>query len=236
MKTLDCVIIEDNPIDRALLESYVSTYGFLRLVGSFSNPIECLGILKTARIDMLLSDIDMPGMNGIEFFKSLENPPLCIFITVHPEFALDAFDVQAIDYLLKPLKPERFRKALERAMELIDIKGKAVEYSLRFENNYLMVKEGTVSNRVQIADILYLEALTNYTKIITFQKKYITLNNLKNFLECLPEEDFVRIHRSYAVAVDKIRGIEANEILIGDQRLPLGKTYKPAVKKLKRSM
>ena len=232
MKSLNCVIIEDNPVDRLLLEEYLEKYSFIHITGTFVNPVESLEHLKTNIINILFLDVDMPVINGIDFLKSLPDPPPCIMVTAHPEYAIDAFDVQAIDYLLKPVKPERLDLAIQRILELQEIKSKAIQYSMHFENDFLMIKEGTVLNKVHIADILYLEALTNYTKVVTVQKKYITLNNLKSFLDHLPAKRFLRIHRSYAVAVDKIRGVYKNELLVDAQKLPLGKTYRQEVKKL----
>jgi len=232
MKHLNCVIIEDTLVDRLLLEEYLSRYSFITVAGSFANPLESVEHLKTHVTNLLFIDVDMPVLSGIDFLKSMTDPPPSIFVTVHPEFAIDAFDIQAIDYLLKPVKPDRLDKAIQRAIELQEIKSKALQYNLHFENDYLMIKEGTAVNKVHVADIVYLEALTNYTKVITEQKKYITLNNLKSFMDHLPENKFLRIHRSYAVAVNKIRGLYKNELLVGEQRLPLGKTYRQQVKKL----
>jgi DNA-binding LytR/AlgR family response regulator len=231
MKALNCVIIEDNEIDRTLLEEYLSQYPFLKRTGSFSNPLESMEHINRGDTDLLLIDIDMPVINGIDFLRALPHPPQCIFVTGHPEFAVDAFDIQAIDYVLKPIKPDRLDKAIQRTLELMEIKDKALQYNLHVEQDFLMIKEGSTVNKVNIADIVYLEALTNYTKVITDRKKFITLNNLKNFLDYLPASKFMRIHRSYAVAIDKVNGIDKNELLIGEQRLPLGKTYRQDVKK-----
>lgn len=231
MHPLRCVIIEDNEVDKALLEEYISHYPFLQVTGSFSNPLESLEHLKGGDTQLLFIDIDMPVINGIDFVRSTAYVSNWIFVTSHPEYAADAFDVQAIDYVLKPLKPDRLEKAIQRTLELLDIRSKALQYSLLFEQDYLMIKEGSTVNKVTISEIIYLEALTNYTKVITAKKKYITLNNLKNFLDYLPPARFIRIHRSYAVAIDKITGIDKNELLIDGQRLPLGKTYRQEIKK-----
>jgi len=232
MKNLNCVVIDDNRLERMLLEEYISRHSFLKITASFHNPVESLDFIKKGTIDLLFIDVDMPLMSGIEFIKSLPDPPPCIFVTVHPEFAIDAFDIQAIDYLLKPVNPERLDRAIQRTLELFEIKEKATQYSLRFENDFLMIKEGTAVNKVYLHEIIYLEALTNYTKIVTSGKNYITLNNLKNFLDELPKQKFLRIHRSYAVAIDKVKGFNGNDLRIGGQSLPLGKTYRQEVKKL----
>lgn len=232
MGLINCIILEDNLADRTILEAYISVHNGLRLAGSFTHPLECADFLKTNEVSLIFSDIDMPGMNGLEFFRSLSITPLCIFITAHPEYAPDAFDVNAVDYVLKPVKPERLYKAVQRAAELLEIKARALEYQLKMERDYLLIKEGTVNNRVNVSDIIYLEALTNYTKVVTSGKKYITLQNLKGFLEFLPPEKFLRIHRSYAVAVNRIMRIDTHELLVGEQRLPLGKTYKQAIRKI----
>lgn len=232
MKVLNCVVIDDNEVDRSLLEAYLSKYPFIRVTGSFSNPVESLDHLQQTNTELLFVDIDMPVINGIDFMKSVQQPALnCIFVTAHPEYAADAFDVQAVDYILKPIKEQRLDRAVQRTLELLEIRSKAIQYSLFIENDYLMIKEGTSISKVNIGDIEYLEALTNYTKVITAKRKYITLNNLKNFLDYLPTTRFIRIHRSYAVALDKIEGMDKNDLLIAGQRLPLGKTFRQEVKK-----
>lgn len=231
MKPLNCVIIEDNQIDRLSLEGSLRKFPFVSVTASYSNPIESIELLKNGKIDLLFIDIDTPVINGIDFLRSLPGPPHCIFVTVHPEFAVDAFDIQAVDYVLKPVRMERLDKAIKRALELMEITDKALQYDLHFENDFLMIKEGTSVSRVNVGDIVYLEALMNYTKVFTAKKRYITLNNLKSFLDHLPAKKFMRIHRSYAVAINKIQGLEGNELLIGEQRLPLGKTYRLEVKK-----
>lgn len=232
MKVLNCVVIDDNEVDRSLLEAYLSKYPFLRITGTFANPVESLDHLQQTETELLFVDIDMPIINGIDFMKSVQQPALnCIFVTAHPEYAADAFDVQAVDYILKPIKEDRLDRAVQRVQELLEIRSKAIQYSLFIENDYLMIKEGTSISKVNINDIEYLEALTNYTKVITAKRKYITLNNLKNFLDFLPTTRFIRIHRSYAVALDKIEGMDKNDLLIAGQRLPLGKTFRQEVKK-----
>jgi DNA-binding LytR/AlgR family response regulator len=233
-QTLNSIIIEDNDIDREMLCLSLQKYPFIHLSGIFTNPIESLEMLKSGKVDLIFSDIDMPEINGIEFFKTQMNPPLCIFVTVHPEYAIDAFDVQAVDYIMKPIREERLDKAIQRTLELIEIKSKAIQYTLQFEQDFMMIREGNESTKVYARDILFLEALTNYTKVVTEKKTYITLQNLKGFLDHLPKEKFIRIHRSYAVSREKIDGFATSEIVIGPHHLPIGKTYRQTVKNLAR--
>jgi DNA-binding LytR/AlgR family response regulator len=232
MKPINCLIIDDEEIDRLLIKDYVASSPNLKLIGTYSNAFESLNAMRAENIDLLLLDIDMPVINGVDFLKTFETHPLCIFITSHPEFALDAFELHAVDYLLKPVKKDRFDVAVARADELIGIRKKALSYDLSFEKETLTIKEGTSINKVMFDDIIYLEALTNYTKVVTRARKYITLKNLKNFLEKLPPEKFLRIHRSYAVAKNKITSLQHDEVVIGEHKLPLGKTYRKQIKRL----
>lgn len=226
MAPLNCIVIDDEELDRLFIKELVLSHKDLKLLASYANALESIEALRTMKVDLLFLDIDMPLINGVNFLKRLEKPPLCIFVTSHPEYALEAFDFHAIDYLLKPVKKERFDLAIERAAELLRIQEKALHYELRFEKESITIKEGNSINKVYIDEIVYLEALTNYTKVVTSQRKYITLKNLKNFLEDLPKEKFIRIHRSYAVAKNKIKSLQQGEIVAESFTLPLGKTYK----------
>jgi DNA-binding LytR/AlgR family response regulator len=232
MDAINCLIVDDEEIDRMMVEDLVLDHPSLHLVESFSNAIESLETLKSKDIELLFLDIDMPVISGVDFLKKLSTPPLCIFITSHVDYALDAFDLHAVDYLLKPVKKERFDLSIKRAIELISIRKKALNYDLNFENDRLTIKEGNSINKVAINDIIYLEALTNYTKVVTGERNYITLQNLKNFLEELPQDKFLRVHRSYAVAKNKITSAKDGELKVGSASIPLGKTYKKMISKL----
>jgi DNA-binding LytR/AlgR family response regulator len=221
-----CLIVDDNELDRALVAQFLQPHGWLRPAGSFSNPLECVSVLATTQVQVLFLDIDMPVINGINFIKSVKNPPLCVFITNHTDYAADAFDVQAFDYLLKPINKERFERTLGRIKEYFDIQAKVVHYDTLLERDTITFKEGTAIAKVATGDIVYLEALANYTKVVTAERHYITLNNLKTFLEALPQNAFMRIHRSYAVAKKWITGLDKGEVLLGKYKLPFGKTYR----------
>lgn len=232
MEQINCLIIDDEELDRMVLEDFVENCPGLSLMGTFGNALESLDTLNKNDIDLLFLDIDMPVINGVDFLKKIENPPLCIFVTSHPDYALDAFELHAVDYLLKPVKKERFDLAIERVYELTSIRQKALHYDLNFESDRLTIKEGNIMNKVLINDIIYLEALTNYTKVVTNGRKYITLKNLKNFLEELPTDKFIRVHRSFAVAKNKINSTKDGEIKLGGFTVPMGKTYRKNVNQM----
>lgn len=232
MRLIKCLIVDDEELDRMMVEDFVESHPNLRLLGSFSNGLESLETIRNKHVELLFLDIDMPVINGVDFLKKLDPPPLCIFITSHVDYALDAFELHAVDYLLKPVKKERFELAIQRACELLSIREKALQYDLAFENDLLTIKEGNIINKVPVNDIIYLEALTNYTKVVTTTRKYITLNNLKNFLDELPQNKFLRVHRSYAIATGKINNVKDGEINLGDFTVPMGKTYRKNVNKI----
>lgn len=231
MLKVRCIIIEDDELDRKTNEHFVEQISFLQLIGSYENVLEGLASIKNADIQLIFMDIDMPVMNGLDFFKSLTKPPLCIFITAHPEYALEGFESHALDYIVKPLKFERFENAVERVKEYLEIKEKAVLYDIEIGTNVLSFKEGTSTIHLRFSDIVYLEALGDYTKVITREKKYLTLQNLKTFIEKLPENKFLRIHRSFAVAMDKVNVLKDNEVVLDNFKLPVGKTFRRAVNK-----
>jgi two-component system LytT family response regulator len=234
---INCLVIDDNEADRWAIEKLIGLYPQFRFIASFANPLESLELIPQA--DLLLLDIDMPLINGLHFLSSLSQPPPCVFITSHPEYALDAFEVNALDFLTKPLKVDRFENALLRAKAYLEIKEKARLYELTVEKDTLLIKEGRQTIRLQVSDILYLEALKDYTKVIThtrdYQTKtemYMTLMNLKNFMSRLSQQRFVRIHRSYAVALDKITKFNGDEIQVGGIKLPVGQVFKQEVERL----
>lgn len=232
MDLINCIIIDDNELDRITVEAYVEKYPFIKLCGSFANPVECLEVIQAKNIQLLFLDIDMPIINGLEFLSSLKNPPLCIFITSYPEYALEGFENHAFDFLVKPAKPDRLERSIFRAKEYLQIQTKAKLYDVQFDEHFLIIKESYDLIQIKVSDIIYLEALKDYTKVITPSKTYLTLSNLKNFFEKLPGNRFLRIHRSFAVAISQIRKLEQNELLLDNLRLPVGKTFRNEINRI----
>ena len=233
-KIIRYIAIDDNPIDLLMLKEYASSFSFLQHCGSFSTPIEGLAAAQTLQPDLVFLDIEMPGMTGLDILRQLKDKiALAVFITSHPEFALEGFELSALDYVLKPLTAERFAHTARRIEEYWDMKQKAISYEVLFEKDSLTIKDGHSQIKLPQQDIIYLEAMQDYTKVVTEQKNYLTLTTLTAFLERLSHKNFLRVHRSYAVAVNKIKEITVNKIVCNNISIPVGKTYRSVVAQIK---
>ncbi len=232
MSKIKCIIVEDNAADMMLIKHYVEAEPVLDLRYSFTNALEALKTIKETQPPLLFMDIDMPIMNGIDLFKSLGYHPICIFVTAHSEYALNSYEAQAFDFILKPVSDKRFASTMLRLQEFINLKKRADLYDTAFEKESITIKEGNTNYKVQLSDILYIEALKDYSKVVTVEKKYITLSKLKHFIDKLPANDFVRVHRSYAVAKNKIAVFGKDEMKINKDIIPIGVTYRQDLKQL----
>jgi DNA-binding LytR/AlgR family response regulator len=232
MSKIKCVIVEDNQTDMELLTHFIKAEPSLDLRYSFSNAIEALSTIKEMQPPLLFMDIDMPIMNGIDLFKNLGYSPICIFVTAHSEYALESYEAQAFDFILKPVSDKRFAQAMRRLTEFIKLKERADLYDTAFETESILIKEGSTNYKVLLSDILYIEALKDYSKVVTTGKKYITLSKLKHFIDKLPIQDFVRVHRSYAVAKNKINVFGKDEMKINNDVIPIGVTYRQELKQI----
>jgi two-component system, LytTR family, response regulator len=225
-KVYRCFIVDDSKLDRLTTLSFVRLYPFLNATGVFENAAEALAEAGKTNPDVLFLDVDMPGMNGLDLRASLTKVPACIFITAYPDYALPAFEVDALDFLIKPLSAERFNKTMIRLQQYLNIlyRGEPIQHELRTDS--LFIKEGREHLKISLGDILYLEALKDYTGVVTPQKKYCILSPLGNLLSEKSFEDFIRIHRSYAVPRSKIQRFNSRELTIADTILPVGRIYK----------
>jgi two-component system, LytTR family, response regulator len=229
----NCIIVDDNELDRLTLVSYVRRYPIIQIAGVFESAAQALVYTQKNEVpDVLFLDIDMPGMNGLELRKQLGQIPACIFVTSHPEFALEGFETAALDYIVKPLKGDRFAKAMERLDRFLEIHHKAELLDYTLGENTLFIKDGHHHIKLQLHEIIYLEALKDYTGIITPKKKYCVLTPLGNLLKEKAFQTFVRIHRSYAIQKHFIKEISAREIMVNEVLLPIGRSYKESVEKL----
>lgn len=225
------IIIDDDELDRMVIQTEAAKFSFLQIVASFGNPVEAIEIVKQTSPDIIFLDIEMPELSGVELIrKKITQTSLPVFITSHPEFALESYELDAFDYLLKPVSSERFAKCAMRLHDFYEMRDKAFAYNSDQENNFIIIKQGYDKYKIPVHDIVYLEAMRDYTRIITFKKQYLVLSTLNGIVEKLPPEIFVRIHRSYVVNRNKVGGIQKNKINIQSHELPIGKLYKHSLK------
>ncbi len=221
---ISCLIVDDEPLAQDVLEAYVKNTPQLNLVGICNNAIEALEKMKLNQVDLIFLDIQMPEITGIDFLRTLKDPPMVIFSTAYQNYAVEGFELNAIDYLLKPFSLERFQKAVKKADELAKLK----EEHHQREDEYIFIKSDQKLQKVHYNDILFIEALADYVKIHTPEKRYITLQTMKNMEEKLPDKYFKRVHRSFIVSLDKIMSIVGGSVEVSGQRIPIGKNYKEA--------
>ncbi|WP_298421347.1 LytTR family DNA-binding domain-containing protein [uncultured Kordia sp.] len=219
---LRCIIVDDEPPAIRLLEKYVAKISFLELVTATTKPLEALQILETAQIDVVFLDIQMPELSGIQLSKIINNKTKIIFTTAYPQFALESYDLAAVDYLLKPFEFERFYKAVLKLNE-----PKTIE-TTTITDDFLFVKTDGKNNfeKIYIKDIQYIEGLKNYVAIHLTDKQIITYNTLKNIEECLPTSMFIKTHKSYIISLAHISKTDSNSVYIDTTAIPIGDTYK----------
>lgn len=231
MKPFNCLIIDDDEIDRLTVLSFAKKFPILNVCGVFENAADALKILETQTVDILLLDIDMPELNGIDFRKKAAHVPVCIFITAHPEHAVESFELDTLDFIVKPLKLHRFTQTIHRIEEYMEVKLKAQLFESSIGGDVIYVKEGHEKTKVKLHDILYLEALKDYTKIVTSQKKHCVLSTLGALLKEEHFGSFIRIHRSYAVQKQYVEKIHPNEVELNNAAMiPVGRSYKDNLK------
>jgi len=230
MKKIRCVIIDDEPLARKGLREYISEVDFLELVGEFEHPLKAMPKLNEGEIQLLFLDIQMPKLNGIELLRALPDPPPVIFTTAFPQYAIDGFELNALDYLVKPISFERFLKAVLKAQEYYEIRQKnAAGEKREGMDDFFFIKADNKLIKIMYEDILFAEALQNYVIIQTTAKKYITYLTFKSVEDYLPREKFIKCHKSYIIAASKITSIEGNDIAIGNHHIPISRNNKDEV-------
>lgn len=221
---MKCLLVDDNKMARMALKQLVGQIPTLELVAECSHAMEAYKYLDTAAIDLLLLDIEMPEVTGLELIKKMGNKkPLIIFITAKSDYAVEAFELNVVDYLVKPITLPRFKQAVEKAAEALESNKEEVKVE---EQGFVFVKDNGVLKRISIDDILFLEAMGDYVKVHTAQKFHVVHATLKSIEEKLPVSKFVRVHRSYIVAINKIDFIQEGTISIGKTSIPVADTHK----------
>lgn len=225
---MNCVIIDDEPLAREGLSNYVREVDFLHLVDTCTNPVELIKLLDKHPVDLIFLDIQMPKMNGLDFLKIVQKPPMVIITTAFPSYALEGFQLNVMDYLLKPITFDRFFKAANKAKDYNQLLTKTTQsdtHKTDKEEDYFFIKCGSKYEKIYFDDILYVQGMQNYVTIYTSKGKYMTLLYLKNLEENLDKKAFIRVHKSYIVSINKIEGIEGNEIFIQSNKIPISRNY-----------
>jgi DNA-binding LytR/AlgR family response regulator len=228
---MKCMLVDDEPLALDLMETFVKKVPFLQLVNKSLSATDALLTLKREKIDLLFLDIRMPDISGIQLLKSLQHPPMVIFTTAYENYALEGYDLDVIDYLMKPIPFDRFLKAVNKAYEYFTLKNNADTESgsaiiSAAEKDYIFVKANYQSVKIEFDEIKYIEGLKDYVKIYITERPIITLSNLKNFELKLPLDKFVRAHKSYIVQISKIDSMKKNSIVVAGKEITIGARYR----------
>ncbi|MBL7922900.1 MAG: response regulator transcription factor [Bacteroidia bacterium] len=229
MNKLKCIIVDDEPLAQEVLERYLMNIRELELVTKCSNALEAFEVLNNETIDLMFLDVSMPVISGLDFLRSLHKAPAVIITTAHPDFALQGYELDVVDYLVKPVSMERFMKAVNKAIDRVRM---AAPPSKSSKADYMFVKSDQKLIRVNFSDIFYIEGMKDYVKIFTREKMIVTLHTMKFFEANLPSDQFIRIHKSYIVNAAGIKSISGNELELHQSRLPIGNSYKESLMRI----
>jgi DNA-binding LytR/AlgR family response regulator len=228
MISMKCVIVDDEPLARQLLESHVARIGELSLVTSCGNALDAFDVLQTHHIELLFLDINLPRTSGIELQKSLQQKPRVIFTTAYREYAFEAYDLDVMDYLLKPISFDRFLRAIGKIKQLKKYQPADQQGSMlaSYDEAFLYLKENREQVKVFLKDILYIESLRDYVRVKTANREIITYQKISYLEQRLPQSKFIRIHRSYIAAIDHGVAFTNSQVKLGDFTLPIGRNYR----------
>lgn len=224
MEPIKCIVVDDEPLAREGMEEYIAQVDFLKHVGSCKNAIEASAVIHRESVDLVFLDIQMPMLTGIEFLRELSNPPAIIFTTAHREYALDGFELQAVDYLLKPISFARFLRAVNKVQDNL-----GREKSQKTVDDHFYVKEDGILVKVMFRDILYVEGVKDYIFIHTKDKRHMVLTSMKSAMARLDSEGFLRVHRSYIINTAYVTALEGNMLHIGPHTVPVSKNHRDEV-------
>jgi DNA-binding LytR/AlgR family response regulator len=229
---MTCIIVDDEPLAIEIVESYVAKVEQLQLSGTFRNAISAFAFLQNNTVDLMFLDIQMPKLNGIDFLRTLKNPPKVIFTTAFRDYALEGFELEVADYLLKPISLERFLKSVAKVLHQPIAQPLSAPGKVETSDNFVYFKVDKKMIKVKMNDILYIESVKDYVKVKTFEKEIITQQKISYLEESLPREQFLRIHRSFIVNRERIDAYSATDIEVGKFHIPIGRNYKNDVMKM----
>jgi DNA-binding LytR/AlgR family response regulator len=223
---LNCLIVDDEPMARKGLEEYIKDISFLEYGGSCETALKATEFLQQHSVDLMLLDINMPHVTGIELLRSLERPPLAIFTTAHPDYALESYSLDVLDYLVKPIMFDRFQKAAQKAYDYQLLRASSIS-----SPDYFFIKCDHVFEKVHFNDIFYIEAMQNYCILHTPARKLIAYITLSGLEEKLPVAKFMKVHKSFIVSLNKITALDGNDLFIGKAHIPVSRSLKDEVMK-----
>lgn len=227
---LNCAIIDDEPLARECIEGYVGQVDYLTLAGTGANPVDLTQLIKSHPVDLIFLDIQMPVLNGIDYLKLAGDLPMVIITTAFPHFAIEGYNLDVLDYLVKPVTFERFLKAVTKAKDYHELHVKAAANdSVRKSEEYFFIKCTNKFERIYFDDILYIQGLQNYVTIFTRKGKYITHLTLKTVEDNLSKAAFIRSHKSYIVSISKVESVEDNHLIIESNRIPVSRNFRNEV-------
>ena len=227
---INCIVIDDEPLARKGIKEYISEVDFLNFIAEFDSPLKATALLSMPGVHLIFLDIQMPKITGLDFLKTLKQPPPVIFTTAYPQFALDGFDLNALDYLVKPISLERFLKAVQKAKEFYDLRARNRDENEKEDAaDYVFIKVDGKLVKVLFGDILFVEALQNYVAVHTKDKKYVSYLTLQSISEFLPPDIFIKTHKSFIVAINKVESIQGNNVQIANHLIPVSRSLKEEV-------
>lgn len=231
---MNCLIVDDEPLAREGLAEYARQVDFLNLVALAEDPMEALGKMQQHTVDLIFLDIHMPKMSGLDFIKSLDRPPLIILTTAYPSFALEGYQLNVLDYLVKPITFQRFLQSALKAKKQFDLVNGSIPKteSKEISQDHFFIKCDGKIEKIDFANLLYVEGMQNYVNLNTIRGKFTSLLTLKSVMEKLPADRFVQVHRSYIVQLSKVKTMEGNQLLIGESNIPISRSRQEAVTKL----
>lgn len=220
---INCIITDDEPVARKGLRGYIERISFLTVVGECEDAMELNNMLKSTQVDLIFLDIEMPYISGIELLSSLKNPPKVIVVSAYERYALKGYELDVVDFLLKPVTFDRFLKAVNKAHDLLtqEVKNR--------EDEFVFVKSDKQLKKIFLKNILFIESMENYVVIQTISSKEMVYTTLKQFYESLPQDTFIQVHRSFIVNIKQINAIEGNQLNIGSYRIPVARNFRDAV-------
>ena len=223
---LQAIIIDDEPLAHKIINRYLAEVSSVEIKASFTKAMAGLEYLQQHQVDLVFLDINMPNLSGISLLKSLSHPPMVIFTTAYAEYAVEGFELEALDYLLKPFSLERFMKAIHKAIKKVESREHTPLIPIEQGPSNLIIKADRKLYPIPFDQILYLQAFGDYVKIFTLSKQYLPKDTLQRLQQQLPEEKFLRVHRSFVVSLSAIQYIEGNHLNIKDKKIPIGQSYK----------